>query len=82
MHVSVVSFIVSTLAKENVMADQPDIHFGENSPEKIAYDLTHLILISVEDRRWNQLNRAQVLRTYAQCLYVVRGGDYVPTPDE
>lgn len=63
------------------MADQTDVHIGENSPEEVAFKL--LDLIGAAERktfRGPSLNtdRAWILTTYAECIGVVRSGMYKP----
>lgn len=48
---------------------QYTIQMGENSPEFIAYKLMHDIFrVERADR-----TREEILNTYAECLYAVRG---------
>jgi non-homologous end joining protein Ku len=51
------------------MADAPVVHIGENSPEKVALDMTRYIL-SQESQNFS---RQRYLDTYAECLLAVRG---------
>lgn len=53
------------------MADQPVVHIGENSPEKIALTLMKTILHSIEKRSSEDLDRKTYLDTYAECLAAV-----------
>lgn len=59
------------------MADAPEVHIGENSPEEVAYKLLVCIakyekktmygpFIASADRTW-------LLDTYAECLETVKG---------
>lgn len=52
------------------MADAPVVHIGENSPEKVALDITKLILSSEEHPKWT---RRLLLDTYAEALHAVKG---------
>lgn len=51
------------------MTDMPVIHFGENSPEKVAYDL----MLRVFAAESHPKDRKALLDTYAECLEAVRG---------
>jgi len=66
------------------MADAPVVHIGENSPEKVAFDLMERIAV-VEGRAfsmasagspfspgWQAADRKWILSTYGQCLLVVK----------
>lgn len=60
------------------MADAPVVHIGENSPEKIAYELLEAIA-SNEGKTLSggmagkaSAERKWVLDTYAECLLTVR----------
>ena len=53
------------------MADQPVVHIGENSPEKIAYKLMENVLYSIEQKSSEDLDRKTYLDTYAECLLAV-----------
>jgi hypothetical protein len=59
------------------MADQTVVHIGENSPEKVAYDLMRNIAIN-EGRSFNGpgspnlADRKWILDTYAECLLAIR----------
>lgn len=60
------------------MSDKPTVHIGENSPEQVAYKLLELIA-SAEKRETyghgdHPVTREWVLKTYEQCLAVVKGG--------
>ncbi len=56
------------------MADQaPVVHIGENSPERVAYVLTHEVLWNLEGLKTSQISRELYLDTYAECLRAVRG---------
>lgn len=64
------------------MTDKTIVHLGENSPEKVAFDLMKLVAdiekktfhhvsagnhgLTVADREW-------IYKTYAECFNVVRG---------
>ncbi len=50
------------------MADVPVIHIGENSPENIAYKLTH----EIARLEKGFADRKKLLDTYAECLRAVR----------
>jgi hypothetical protein len=54
------------------MPDAPIVNIGQNSPEKIAYDLMIGVLnaekVTAEDR-----TRKLILDTYAECILAVRG---------
>lgn len=60
------------------MAEKSIVHMGENSPEKVALDLFHMVA-SVEGKllhfdRENQqrvASRQWILDTYAECLKTV-----------
>lgn len=66
------------------MADAPVVHIGENSPEKVAYDLM-MNIAGAENRRvagskagnsiggQTPADRKWILDTYAECLAAVRG---------
>lgn len=54
------------------MADAPVVHIGQNSPEKIAYDLM-LAVLQAEKVAHENRTRKQLLDTYAECLDAVRG---------
>jgi hypothetical protein len=49
------------------MADKPEVHIGENSPEHVAFKL-FLQINATEGKR----DRAEVLDLYAECLDAVR----------
>ena len=57
------------------MADQPTIHFGENSPEYVALILYRMVR-DVEHSSAAQgqapIDRKYILDTYAECLETVR----------
>jgi hypothetical protein len=66
------------------MADAPVIHIGENSPEKVAFDLMEKIA-AVEGRAfskadpqmpfmpgWQAADREWILNTYKECLRSIR----------
>lgn len=66
------------------MADAPVVHFGENSPEKIALKLLeviasieHISLSSANQSElksgWTKADRKWVLNAYSECLETVRG---------
>jgi hypothetical protein len=65
------------------MADNAVVHIGENSPEKIAYDLMETVLAlegftllpHVKDKK--HPDRAKLLATYAECLDVVKHAVYL-----
>jgi hypothetical protein len=66
------------MQREESMADSAVVHIGENSPEQVAFKLMELIA-SVEARESyghgdHPMTREWILRTYDQCLEVVRGG--------
>jgi hypothetical protein len=50
------------------MADKPDVHIGENTPEYVAYRLMEKVLL-VEGGR---STRESILNTYAECLIAVK----------
>lgn len=62
------------------MADQPVVHIGENSPEKIAFTLMREIA-SCEGVTFSQrpsdgrraATREWILNTYAQCRRATKG---------
>lgn len=62
------------------MSDNTILHFGENSPEKIAYVLLQEIA-NIEGQStspwptdgFQTTNRKWLLDTYAECLKAVRG---------
>lgn len=59
------------------MAEKPVVHIGENSPEEVAYKLFTTIS-DVENRKLHghmtgRADREYILRTYYECLQVVRG---------
>ncbi|PLT95023.1 hypothetical protein [Sinorhizobium medicae] len=67
------------------MADQAVVHFGENSPEEIAYKL--MIQIANVEKKfigaadnvkegWQRADREYLLQTYAQCINTVRTAHY------
>ena len=63
------------------MADTGVVQSGENSPEQVAYKLMTLIA-DVENREVyghgrTPVNREWVLRTYAQCLRLVRAPNLI-----
>lgn len=53
------------------MADNPVVHFGENSPEQVAYRLLRNIAY-IEKKRdgleFKDVDRKWLLDTYAECL--------------
>lgn len=51
------------------MADAPVVHIGENSPEKVALDMTRYIL----GQEGANFSRQRFLDTYAECLLAVKG---------
>jgi len=56
------------------MADTPEVHMGENSPEQVAYKLL-LLIGNAEQKRLlgtTAADRDWILRTYAACLGVVK----------
>ena len=62
------------------MADAPEIHLGENSPEHVAYKL-FLNIAAVEGKLLHQASertpqnvatRKCILDTYAECLTAIR----------
>jgi hypothetical protein len=64
------------------MAEKPVVvHIGENSPEKIAYDLM-LNIANVEgiaihnnpDRSETKVSREWILDLYSECIKAVNGG--------
>jgi hypothetical protein len=50
------------------MADQTDVHIGENSPEEVAYKLLSI----VRRMETGTATKKQLLDTYAECLMAVR----------
>ena len=50
------------------MADAPVVHIGQNSPEFVARMMAQEILFHMENKRWEQVNRDEYLKTVAQCL--------------
>lgn len=64
------------------MADQALVQMGENSPEQVAFKLMQTIA-NAEGITFNKnssgtpATRDWILRTYAQCLYVVRNPSYL-----
>lgn len=67
------------------MADAPVVHFGENSPEYVAYRLLSDIA-AVEGQqlaghasRGNKPPKKWILDTYAECLDAVMGRRVYPT---
>lgn len=59
------------------MADNTTVHFGENSPEQVAYKLMRDI-VAAEDRSFgaskaNRIDRKWLLDTYGECLQAVKG---------
>lgn len=63
------------------MADQPEVHIGENSPEQVAYKLMQhiadieLVSLSRADPRKpgrRGATRSWILNTYADCILTVR----------
>jgi hypothetical protein len=59
------------------VADAPVVHIGENSPEQVAYKLMRLVA-EVEGREHyghgpHPMTREWILKTFDQCLSVVRG---------
>lgn len=61
------------------MSEGAIVHIGENSPEEVAYKLMTLIA-GAESRQLyghgtNPVTREWVLKTYSQCLRVIRGRD-------
>lgn len=67
--------------RENELADNTVVHIGENSPERVAFQLLHVVAAVEnivlhsgnlgEDQK--RADRAYILRTYKECLSVVRG---------
>jgi hypothetical protein len=56
------------------MADKDTVvHIGENSPEHVAYRLTHVILFELEGKARKGTPRKEYLDTFAECLDAVRG---------
>ena len=59
------------------MASQPAVHFGENSPEQVAFNLMHTIA-NAEGMTFSPhasgkvATREWIIRTYTQCLYAVQ----------
>ncbi len=53
------------------MADRSVVHVGENSPQKVAYDMADKVLITIEQKSWSKLTRKEYLDTYAECLSAV-----------
>ena len=47
------------------MADETEVHIGENSPEQVALKLMSKILLKPE-------RKDEILDTYAECLATVR----------
>lgn len=52
------------------------VHFGENSPEQVAFKMMQMIA-SVEGREEyghgkNPVDREWILRTYAQCIRAIK----------
>lgn len=56
------------------MADQVTVQ-GENTPEYIAWRLMEKIF-SAENKGRDNLNREEILSTYAECVKTVRLGAY------
>jgi len=59
------------------MTDTAVVHIGENSPEEVAYKMM-LLVGNVEGRDTyghgtHPMTREWILKTYDQCLSVVRG---------
>jgi hypothetical protein len=51
------------------MADDTVVHIGENSPEKVAFDL----MVAVLNAERAERSRKTMLDTYAECLWAVKG---------
>lgn len=62
------------------MADTTEVQIGENSPQQVAYKLMGAIA-SAEGKilhgQSTNSDREWILRTYAQCLYVVMNPHWV-----
>ena len=54
------------------MPDVPVINIGQNSPEKIAYDLMVSVL-HAEKIKPEGRTRKMILDTYVECLFAVHG---------
>lgn len=52
------------------MTDNTVVHLGENSPEKVALDLMHMVFAR---EGYERADRKNILDTYAECLITVRG---------
>jgi hypothetical protein len=60
------------------MADAPVVHIGENSPEHVAFALMNKVF-AAEGKggaSGKAISRSDILSTYAQCVVVVRSGNY------
>ncbi len=66
------------------MADAPVVHIGENTAEKVAFELMELIAgiehvsttsthASDLKNEWSKADRKWVLDTYSECIETVRG---------
>jgi hypothetical protein len=63
------------------MADTPApvVHIGENSPEKVAFDLMRVVIhidnkqVSGISGKGDPTDRKWILDTYAECLNAVKG---------
>jgi len=56
--------------------EPPVVHIGQNSPEYIAYCMMNDILRTIERKDFSAITREEYLRTYAECLSVVRSAKY------
>lgn len=63
------------------MTDKTVVHMGENSPEKVAFDLMELVAQVEKKSRFFEglkpgyvtMDRKWILDTYAECLTAVKG---------
>ena len=57
------------------MPDGQSNFLGENSSEHVAFQLMHMIM--AQENKPN-VSRDDILSTYAQCIAVVRSGEFNP----
>lgn len=61
------------------MADATVVHIGENSPEKIALEMTDQIIRYIEGKSYDKITRKDYLDTYSECIQAVKGSRSKPS---
>lgn len=57
------------------MSDKVQVEVVGKSKSEIAYAMAQLILISIENKNWENVKRDEYLRTVVQCVRALNGID-------